>query len=71
MQAALGGETAWTRIGLRQLSGMLIIVFARTHMQARPHPSFEYEPCKPGRSRSVTDAGVHSSAVSEDERDVP
>ena len=43
MQAALGGETIWTRIGLRQLSGMLIMVFARSHMQARPHSSLEAE----------------------------
>lgn len=36
MQGALGGEIAWPRVGLRQLSGMLIMVFARTHLQARP-----------------------------------
>ena len=45
MQAALGDETTWTRIGLRQLSGMLIMVFARSHMQARPHSSLESEIC--------------------------
>ena len=43
LQAALGGETTWTRIGLRQLSGMLIMVFARSHMQARARRGLESE----------------------------
>ena len=50
MQAALGGETTWTRIGLRQLSGMLIMVFARSHMQARPRSSSGSEACNLTRS---------------------
>ncbi|KAK9832480.1 hypothetical protein WJX81_000147 [Elliptochloris bilobata] len=33
VQTALGGEAVWPRIGLRQLSGMLIMVFARAHLQ--------------------------------------
>jgi len=35
VQSALGGSAAWPPIGLRQLSGMLIMVFARAHLQVR------------------------------------
>lgn len=56
MQAALGGETAWTRIGLRQLSGMLILVFSRSHMQARPRCSSECAHRDMSRSGAVINA---------------
>ncbi len=29
---ALGGERGWHRVGLRQLSGMLLVIFARNHL---------------------------------------
>ena len=32
LQAALGGPGAWARVGLRQLSGMLVLVYARVHL---------------------------------------
>ena len=32
---ALGPNAAWARVGLRQLSGMLIMVFARTELQVQ------------------------------------
>lgn len=32
---ALGGASRWGKFGLRQLSGMLVLVFARTELQVR------------------------------------
>lgn len=50
MEMAIGGE--WTRLGLRQLSGMLILVYVRSQFLVRPKL-----PCP--LDVFVTDRGVH------------
>lgn len=34
---ALGGPSKWRQFGLRQLSGMLVLVFARKELEVRSH----------------------------------
>ena len=34
---ALGGPRSWRQTGLRQLSGMLVVVFARTELEVGPY----------------------------------
>ena len=45
MENAIGSE--WTRLGLRQLSGMLILVYVRSQYLVRSAPAASFVRCGP------------------------
>ncbi len=55
---ALGGEQRWYQVALRQLSGMLLLVFARTSLKVRwPHTHTNSQLCAMCIARARRRAG--------------